>query len=440
MRPSRRLLIVAGLLVAASLAILAFAQVPPATIIVAWGALMAALVIDATTTPGAKRFTVEAPETREFFVGETTKLRFALVARERVSRVPAAGGPVRFRLAWPSGIEGPAEFGVSDASQDASATITVRGVRRGDYRPGEVAVLRLGRLKLLDHIAFYPVATRLVVTPNLRRVTSGDIDLQIATETFGARAALNRGEGSEFHQLRDFVSGMDSRAIDYKRSARHRNLVAREMRAERNHNIVLAMDNGHLMREEIAGLAKIDHMIDSAMALAWAAVKGGDLVGLYAFDARPRIYVPPGGGMKAFSHLRTRVAELEYRSVETNHTLAMTHLGQKLNRRSLVIVFSDFVDTTTAELLVENVAVLNRHHVVVFVSLRDPLLSDMTRHAASDLGAVASVVAAAGLERERRAVLDRLSRLGVFVIDARPGEVSARLISTYLRIRERELI
>ena len=44
------------------------------------------------------------------------------------------------------------------------------------------------------------------------------------------------------------------------------------MRAERNNNIVLALDNGHLMREEIDGLSKIDHMIRSALALGWAGI------------------------------------------------------------------------------------------------------------------------------------------------------------------------
>ena len=43
-------------------------------------------------------------------------------------------------------------------------------------------------------------------------------------------------------------------------------------------------------------------------------------------------------------------------------------------RRSLIVVFSDFVDPTTAELMIENVAMLNRQHLIVFATLRDPLL------------------------------------------------------------------
>ena len=130
----------------------------------------------------------------------------------------------------------------------------------------------------------------------------------------------------------------------------------------------------------------------------------------------------------------------DYRLVETNHTLALSHLHQRLSRRSLVVVFSDFVDTTTAELLIENVQMLNRHHVVVFVSLRDPLLAAYHHKSVNSLAMVSEVAAAADLERERRRVLNRLSRLGVFVIETAPGGLRPELISTYLSIRSRELI
>ena len=53
---------------------------------------------------------------------------------------------------------------------------------------------------------------------------------------------------------------------------------------------------------------------------------------------------------------------------------------------------------------------------------------------------MAAIVAANQSLSERRLVLERLSRMGVTVIDAAPGQVTARLVSTYLDIVERELI
>ncbi|MEF2073543.1 DUF58 domain-containing protein [Consotaella aegiceratis] len=437
MRPSRRLLLMASAIGVLSLFVLALPDLPPVLIPAVWAILAVVAAADAVTIPPARLQSLSVSAPGEVFVGETAPIAFQLIPsgprRPRAAEISA-------RLAWPEGLKGPADFRLRPVADRFSAEIEVRGRRRGDWPLGALYVLRRGRLGLVESVARNRCEAHVKVVPNVRSVTSGEIDLQIASGTFGERAAAMRGEGSEFHQLREFVYGMDPRTIDYKRSARHGALVAREMRTERNHNIILALDNGHLMREQVRGLAKIDHMINAALALAWAGIQGGDLVGLYAFDARPRLFLPPSGGRPTFARLRSQTAALSYRSVESNPTLAMTHLSQRLARRSLVVVFSDFVDTTTAELLLENVQMLNRHHVVVFVSLRDPLLEDYTRRSARDLAEVAESVAAAGLSRERRLVLERLMRLGVFVIDTAPGGLTTSLISAYLTIRARELI
>ena len=437
MRPSVLLLVLACGVTAFSVAAIALPAIPPLSMAVAWAALCLAVIADAVITPGGRRFALHFSGPHEVFVGEAA--RFTL-------RLDASGGrySVRHavaRLRWPEGVSGPTDIVLAAQGQShALADFTARATKRGRWRIAMISVLRASRLGLIEFIENHPQDIEISVVPNIRSITSGELDTEIASMEFGERATSIHGEGSEFHQLREFVAGMDTRTIDYKRSARHGALVARQMQTERNHSIVLALDNGHLMREEVDGLAKIDHMINAGLALAWAGILGGDRVGLYAFDARPRLFVPPMDGRRAFAQLRSHTASLEYRLVETNHTLALSHLHQRLSRRSLVVVFSDFVDTTTAELLLENVQVLNRHHVVIFVTLRDPLLERYHRRQSDNIAMVAETVAAADLERERRRVLDSLLRLGVFVIETTPGGLRPELLSTYMTIRSRELI
>ena len=317
---------------------------------------------------------------------------------------------------------------------------TIWGKRRGAWSFDRIWLFWPSRYGLVEFVPSLQIDRKIVIVPNIRPVSSGKIDVLIRSTQFGIKENAMQGEGSDFHQLRDFTNGMDVRSIDWKRSASHRRLVAKEMRAERNHHIILALDNGYLMREEIAGLPKIDHQINSALAIAWAAVQGGDLIGMFAFDVKPRFFVPPEGGRSAFSRLRSRVGELEYRSVETNHTLAAAFLQARLKRRSLIIIFSDFVDTTTAELLLENVSVLGKRHLIVFATLGDPEMLALTRASPDTLTDVARVVSADQFLRERRLVMDRLRRLGVLCVEAEPKQMTASLISTYMQIKAREMI
>jgi uncharacterized protein (DUF58 family) len=387
-------------------------------------AIVAGIDVALSLTRG-KSVTLAIPP--EVFVGETATLT--------VTVAPAPAG-LTARFDWPEGLSGPPQTGFTGDS----AAIPCRAVRRGVWSVTRLWLQWPSRLKLFEFTPRIPVAVEVRVVPNIRPVQSGQITTTVISTLYGVKENRAIGEGSEFHQLRDFVRGMDVKTIDWKRSARRRSLVARELQAERNHHVILALDTGYLMREDIAGLPKIDHATKAALATAWAAAIGGDLVGYFAYDVRPRSFVAPQPGRIAFARLRSWTATLGYVGRETNHTLALTELNARTPKRSLIIIFTDFVDTTSAELMIENIGILARRHLVVFVTIRDPDLEAMADRASDDLDGVATLVAANQWVQDRRRVLERLVRLGVTIVDARPGTVTAQLISTYLDIKARDLI
>ncbi|PDT04775.1 DUF58 domain-containing protein [Rhizobium chutanense] len=329
----------------------------------------------------------------------------------------------------------------SDAGEgEVKATLDLRLTRRGQYAVNALWLKWPSRLKLLEMIARMPVGQEIAVQPDISPVLSGAIKTQILPLEAGQKDLRLRGEGSEFHQLREFASGMDPRSIDWKRSARMRSLVVREMRAERNHQIILCVDSGRLMAEQLGGFTKLDRAINAALAMCWGAGLAGDLVGFYSFDSRPRLFVPALPGRAAFARLQTVCAGLRYETQETNHTLGLTHLSGRLKRRSLIVIFSDFVDTITAELMIENIQVLARHHFVVYVALRDPMLQRLVEPEEISMDAVARSVAARQILQERRAVMEKLTRLGVLCLDSTPEALTSDLIARYIEIKSREMI
>ena len=90
--------------------------------------------------------------------------------------------------------------------------------------------------------------------------------------------------------------------------------------------------------------------------------------------------------------------------------------------------------------MIENIGILARRHLVVFVTIRDPDLETLVDHGADDLDGVATLVAANQWVQDRRRVLERLVRLGVTIVDAKPEMITARLVSTYLDIKAKDLI
>jgi uncharacterized protein (DUF58 family) len=180
--------------------------------------------------------------------------------------------------------------------------------------------------------------------------------------------------------------------------------------------------------------------VNAALLLGYFGLRTGDRVGLYGFDERPRSFHEPVAGVNAFPRLQAATAELDYSSAETNFTLGLAELSLRLRRRSLVVLLTDFVDTVSAELMLENLDRLARRHLVVFVTLRDPTLGDIAGARPQTSLDLHRAVVAYDFVRERDVVLARLRRMGVTTIDAAPGEVSVQLLNRYLDIRRREMI
>ena len=372
--------------------------------------------------------------------------------------VLAAGGsgPAHFQLTFgrgavPSWVEAvlegnerlaitPGRLRLTLSDRGAGAGFQLTPLRRGEGVLERLWLRWTGPLGMVWKQRAMPLRTSIPITPNIPAVKEEAIRLFSRDAMFGVKSQLETGEGSEFHALRDFQTGMDSRTVDWRRSARHGVLLAKEFRTERNHHVILALDTGRLMCEPLLGLPRVDRALNAALLLAYVSLKAGDRVGLFSFDARPRLTTGTVAGAAAFPILQRQAAGIDYSAEETNFTLGLTHLASQLERRSLIVVFTDFADSTSAQLMIENLGRLMDRHLVLFVVFRDEELESLTRAEPLHPDDVSRAVIAQTLLRERDVVIGRLRRLGVQVVDAPIERIGAALLSSYIDLKRRELL
>ncbi|EIZ79110.1 hypothetical protein WSK_2297 [Novosphingobium sp. Rr 2-17] len=273
------------------------------------------------------------------------------------------------------------------------------------------------------------------VWPNVAAVRSPALQTYLKDAQFGLIARRIRGEGTQFEALAEYQPGMDRRRIDWKSSARHVHLYAKEYETERNNQIVFAFDCGQAMCEPIAGMPRLDRAISAALATGYVALKGGDRVALYGFASHPEVSSPFVTGSGEFFRLQRAAAGLEYRSEEPNFTLALASLANRLQRRSLIVVFSDFTDPTSAQLMIESIGRLVSRHVVVFVTMADEELESFSAAAPDDMETLSMAVSADLLLRQRALVTRRLRQIGVDVVEAPWDRIGTRLLDAYLAIK-----
>lgn len=307
--------------------------------------------------------------------------------------------------------------------------------RRGTGQIERLWLRWTGPLGLGSRVTVRALDRTVRVWPDLSPVRSPTVQAFLRDSGAGMIARRARGQGNEFEALVDFQPGMDRRRINWKASARHGHLYAREFESERNNQIVLAFDCGRAMCEPVDGLARIDRAVSAGLATAWVALKGGDRVALYGFAAQPEVATPFVSGTRDFRRLQNAAAELDYHAQETNFTLALATLSGRLARRSLIVVFSDFTDPTSAELMIESVGRLMSRHVVLFVVMTDTELEGLAAVPPACAQDMAMAVTAGQLLRQRALVTRRLRQIGVDVIEAPHAAIGPRLIDAYLALK-----
>lgn len=318
--------------------------------------------------------------------------------------------------------------------------VAVTPQRRGTGALEEVWLRWTGPLGLGARQARQALDRAVRVWPNLAPVRSPALQAFLRHSEMGLIARRIRGEGTMFEALAEYQPGMDKRRIDWKSSARHAHLYAKEYEAERNNQIVFAFDCGQAMCEPVGGQPRIDRAVTAALTTAYAALKGGDKVALFGFAARPELFTPFATDAREFHRLQVAAAGLDYHSQEPNFTLALATLAGQLKRRSLIVVFSDFTDPTSAELMIESIGRLTARHLVLFVAMADEELETIAQTAPDDVSRLAMAVSADGLLRQRALVLSRLRQIGAQVIEAPHAQIGTRLLDRYLSIKRRGAI
>lgn len=322
----------------------------------------------------------------------------------------------------------------------AEAQFEFRALRRGRVKIDRLWIRWQGPFGLIWRQRIDALNIEIIVAPDIRPVREHSVQLLQRDASFGQVAQLHVGEGSEFEALAEYRAGMDRRSIDWKQSARHTKLLAKEFRPERNNTIMMAVDSGRAMSEPLMGVARVDRAVSAALLTSFVALRDGDRVGFFGFDSRPRVSSKATSGPHSFDLLQRVAANIDYSSNETNYTLAIATLAEQLQRRSLVVMFTDFPDTVSAELMLHAVGTLLRRHLVLFVVMREEELESVVDREPIDPADVTRAVTAASLLRERRLVIARLRRQGVHVLECRYNEAGPALLNAYLEFKRRSML
>ena len=220
----------------------------------------------------------------------------------------------------------------------------MRPVRRGDFRFGGIELRLASPLGLWEATRYVGAENPVRVYPNFRAIARYTL---LATDNrlsqIGILQARRRGEGLEFHQLREYRQGDSLRSIDWKATSRTARLIAREYQDERDQRILLLIDCGRRMGAKDGELSHFDHVLNAALLLAHVGLRQGDAVGVLAMSGEPR-YLAPRKSVATIHAILNRVYDLEPTPLTSDYEAAAQDVMRRLTRRSLVVLLTNLRD------------------------------------------------------------------------------------------------
>lgn len=158
----------------------------------------------------------------------------------------------------------------------------------------------------------------------------------------GHHKSPHRGSSVEFAEYRSYVPGDDLRRLDWRVLGRTDRYYMKEFEADTNLRCCLILDASASMA--FAGKtspSKFAFARQLAGTLAYLAVQQGDAAGLYCVGENASPELPPRRNPAHLQEILNALEGLEPRG-PTTILRALHDLAEKIRRRALVIVFSDF--------------------------------------------------------------------------------------------------
>jgi uncharacterized protein (DUF58 family) len=308
----------------------------------------------------------------------------------------------------------------------------LRALRRGLFELQRCEIELPSAIGLWHTRRYLQVQDRTRVYPDFTRLRDGQL---LAANSWPGRIAVlqwqRRGLGTEFHQLREFREGDSLRQIDWKATARHRAPIAREYQEESDQHVVFMLDCGRRMRSQDGDLSHFDHALNAMLLLSHVALRQGDAVGLSTFADEQSRYIAPAKGASHLNTLLNRTYDLDSGRRPADYSAAAKQVLLRQKRQALVIMMTNLRDEDDDELLAAVTQLARRHRVLV-VSLREQVLDSLRHTQVKTMEDALDYCGAIELLGARNTLLERMKAQRIAVIDARPDELGAQMISRYL--------
>ncbi len=246
--------------------------------------------------------------------------------------------------------------------------------------------------------------------------------------------------GMEFLVHRQYQQGDPLQIVDWKASARSKDMMVRVMTREQRMEMAVLLDCGRTSQLQVGELSQLHHNVNVVARLSELAVSHGDHVACITYADRPLAMMTLNSGIRGLRNAREILENVRSVPTDSNLLAAALQARRLLGHRALVVILTDLSSADDASQFSQAVRLLSAKHMVVVASIDDTDIRQLRWSSASHWMDPYRSFAAIEYGRERRLTRMKLKQQGASVITASPATLDDAVLDYYRVLRQRAAV
>ena len=343
----------------------------------------------------------------------------------------------------------PEQFQVRDFSIEkkikASSVIELkyklRPTARGEYLFGKLNVFVSTLLGLFSRRFHFDEKTMVPTYPAFLQLKKYDL-LAIGNNLtmYGIKKIRRIGHTMEFEQIKEYVIGDDLRTINWKATAKQRQLMVNQYQDEKSQPVYSVIDKGRMMKMPFNELSLLDYAINATLVMSNVVLKKQDKAGMFSFSKKVENTVIAEKRSSQMNLILEALYNVKTDFYESDYGRLYANIKQNIKHRSLLLLYTNFETVEALNRQLPYLKGIAKSHLLVVIFFKNTELNQLIDTDVNNIQEAYDKVIAEKFSFEKRLIVNELKKYGIHSILTTPENLTIDAINKYLEMKSRGLV
>lgn len=325
-----------------------------------------------------------------------------------------------------------------DRDEEHMITYSLRPVKRGEYQFGRIRVFAKSKLGMVSRRFNIDAEHSVKVYPAYLRLKHfAFLAFDNRLQEFGVKRVRRLGHTMEFEQIKEYTPGDDTRALNWRATARTGKIMVNQYQDERAQPMYCVVDKGRLMQMPFDEMTLLDYAINATLVMSYVAIHKSDKAGLITFAEKIDSVIKAGRRNSQMARINEVLYNQETDFKEADFERLYTGTTRLVSQRSLLLLMTNFESITGLKRQMIYLKRMAAKHVLVVIFFQNTELKTLVEHKAPGLRQVYRQTMAEKMQYEKSVMVKMLQQAGIHAVLTTPADLTVDTINKYLELKAR---